>query len=116
MKLTSFRAEIIQHNTDHPELANCIYPHCPNKIYPLWDNKVLCEEHNLLVTFWFYEKEGCYYCPEAWDAFTGKKEPKPEGSDENMDMYRKRYCDWIASLTPDNYLAILKHQIGDEEG
>jgi hypothetical protein len=115
MKLDEFRAEVAQHNLDHPELPNCIYPNCPNKIYPLWDNKVLCEEHNLLVEFWFYEEDGYSYCPDIWDFDTGKKLPKPEGSDENMATYRKRYCDWIASLSPETYLAILKHQIGDDE-
>jgi hypothetical protein len=114
MKLQAFRDEITQHNADHPELGTCIYPNCPNKIYPLWDNKVLCKEHNLMVTFWFYEKGGYSYCPDNWDLHTGKKMPKPEGSDENMSAYRKRYCAWIAALSPEDYLAILKYQIGDE--
>lgn len=114
MKLNEFREEIVIHNAEHPELKVCIYPNCPNHIYPLWDNDVLCQEHNLLVTYWFYEKEGYQYCPDTWDAMSGKKLRKPRGSDENMVAYRKRYCDWIASLTPDKYIKILKIQIGDE--
>jgi hypothetical protein len=114
MNIDDFRTEIKQHNADHPDFKPCIYPNCPNKIYPLWDNQVLCEEHNLMVTFWVYEKDGWKYNPDTWDAFTNKKLPKPKGSDKNMTAYRKRYCDWIASLPAVEYLTILKHQIGDE--
>lgn len=114
MNLLQFRKEILQHNLDHPELKRCIYPNCPNKIYKTWDSEVLCDEHRLVVEWWFYEKDGYKYCPDVWSMDTGLKEPKPEGSDENMAVYRKRYCDWIASLSPKEYLSILKHQIGDE--
>lgn len=115
MKLTDFRAEIQKHNAEHPELAPCIYPSCINKIKPLWDNQVLCAEHDLLVEFWFYEKEGFRYCPEGVDMDTGQPIPHTEGMDVDMAAYRKRYCDWIAALSPEAYLGILKHQIGDDE-
>ena len=114
MKLIDFRNEIAAHDVAHPELAMCIFPGCPHKIYPLWDSDVLCEEHWSMVEWWFYEKEGFRYCPDAWSMETGKKEPKPEGSDADMTAYRKRYCDWMAGLSHDAYLHILKHQIGDD--
>jgi len=97
------------------KLGNCIYPNCKNKIKPTWDNNVLCEEHMLMFDWWFYEENGWKFCPESWDAFTGIKQPKPEGSDNNMTAYRKRYCDWIQSLPKAKYIEILKYQRGDEE-
>jgi len=115
MKLEEFREDIQKHNKDSPSLRNCIYHNCPNKIKPAWDNNVLCEEHSLLVMWWFYEKDGYKYCPENWDAFTGEKLKKPKGSDKDMTAYRKRYCDWIAALSESDYIGILKHQIGDDE-
>lgn len=114
MKLAEYRTKITTYNQAHPTLPNCIYPNCPNKILPQWDNQVLCAEHNLLVEFWFYEKDGYQYCPDIWSIDMGKKIPKPEGSDTNMTAYRKRYCDWIAALSPAEYESILKSQIGDE--
>ena len=114
-KLEEFRESIKKHNAEHPELKNCIYPNCPNKIQPAWDNDVLCFEHMMIFDFWFYEKEGYKFCPDVWDCDTGKKLPKPEGSDENMTAYRKRYCDWIQSLSESEYIGILKWSIGDEE-
>jgi len=114
MKLQTFRAEITQHNKDHPELKGCIYSNCPNKIDPAPDNQVLCEEHNLVMLHWFYELDGWKYGPESYDAFTGKKLPRRLGSDLTMVDYRKRYCNWIASLSPIEYLAILKNAIGDD--
>lgn len=114
-KLEEFREEIQKHNKDHPELKGCIYPNCSNKIYPTWDNDVLCFEHMMLFEWWFYEEDGWKYCPETWDAFTGEKLRKPKGSDKDMIAYRKRYCDWIASLSESDYIGILKHQIGDDE-
>jgi hypothetical protein len=114
MKLTELRAEIGQHNTDHPKLPMCIYPQCSNKIDPAWDNDVLCREHELLFLYWFYEEDGAEYCPDTWDFPSGKKLPKPRGSDKDMATYRKRYCDWIMKLTPEQYENILKLQIGDE--
>jgi hypothetical protein len=114
MKLTELRAEIMQHNIDHPDLRFCIYPQCPNKINPAWDNEVLCEEHQLMMLYWFYEEDGAKYCPDTWDFPSGKKLPKPRGSDVDMTAYRKRYCDWIMALSPEQYLSILKRQIGDE--
>jgi hypothetical protein len=114
MKLNDFRDEIMLHNAEHPDLKQCIYYGCQNRIDPAWDNDVLCQEHNLLFTWWFYELDGHQYCPEIWDFNSGKKLPKPLGSDENMTAYRKRYCDWIASLDPAEYERILKHQIGDD--
>ncbi len=115
MKLEELRARIKVHDKDHPEYRQCIYSGCIHKIDPTWDNKVLCEEHDLMFRFWFYEEDGAKYCPDIWEFETGKKLPKPEGSDPDMKAYRKRYCDWIASLSPEKYLSILKHQIGDEK-
>ena len=115
MNLQTFRFEIEQHNKDHPELKGCIYPNCPNKIKPAWDNDVLCHEHELIMLHWFYERGGCEYCPDNWSLESGKKMPKTKGMDRNMHEYRKRYCDWIASLSPIEYESILKNQIGDEE-
>jgi aminoglycoside/choline kinase family phosphotransferase len=115
LRLEEFRESIKKHNEEHPELKNCIYPNCINKIRPTWDNDVLCEEHQLLMDWWFYEKDGYSFCPETWDAFTNVKLPKPKGSDANMTAYRKRYCDWIKSLSESDYIGILKHQIGDDE-
>lgn len=112
MNLTDLRSEIAQNNKDHPELPFCIYPNCPNKIKPAWDNQVLCHEHYLLVEFWFYEKDGWVKNPDTWDFPSGKKLPKPAGSDANMTTYRKRYCDWIASLSNAEYEKILLMQIG----
>ena len=114
MKIDEFRKDIEKHDKDHPELPNCIYYNCVHKIKPAWDNQVLCEEHSLLFLFWFYEEGGYAFCPDTWDMDTGKKLPKRDGSDDDMTAYRKRYCDWIASLTNENYESILKHQIGDE--
>ena len=114
MNVTEFRAKIIQYNNENPSLSQCICPNCLNKIYITWDNTVLCHEHQLLMEYWFYEKSGYRYCPDIWD-MNGKKLPKPKGSDKNMELYRQRYCDWIASLSQNKYIKILKHQIGDHE-
>lgn len=115
MKLTDFRKEIEQHNMANSKLPNCIQYNCKNKIKPAWDNEVLCEEHQLMMLYWFYEEDGVKYCPDTWDFPSGKKLPKPKGSDRDMTAYRKRYCDWIAALSPEQYLVILKQQIGDED-
>jgi hypothetical protein len=114
MLLADFRKEIVQHNIDHPDLKNCIYPNCPNKIKPAWDNEVMCFEHQLVMEYWFYEEDGALFCPDIWDFPSGKKLPRPRCSDPDMTAYRKRYCDWIAALSPQQYLDILKIQIGDE--
>jgi hypothetical protein len=114
MQLEELRAEIQQHNTDHPDLPACIIPNCPNKVKPAWDNKVLCYEHKLVVDHWVVEKSGFQFDPEVRDFDTGKKLPRPAGSDENKATYRKRYCDWVTGLSPEIYLDILKYQIGDE--
>lgn len=111
MKIIDFRNEIVQHNLAHPELSNCIYPKCLNKINPAWDNMVLCLEHQMLMEYWFYEEDGAKYCPDVRDFPSGKKLPKTKGSDKDMSAYRKRYCDWIGSLSTEEYMNILLHQI-----
>jgi len=114
MNIDELRKGIIQNNLKNPDVPKCIFPHCPNAIDKSWDNDVLCREHRLLFLYWFYEENGWIYCPETYDIFTGKKEPKSEGSDVDMNAYRKRYCDWIASLSSEQYLLNLKRQIGDD--
>jgi hypothetical protein len=113
MKLEKFRKEIEEHDKTHPELKNCIYYGCVHKIKPAWDNQVLCEEHSLMMLHWFYELDGSSYHPEIFDFDSGKPIPKRKGTDENMTAYRKRYCDWIASLSEQEYIDLLKYQIGD---
>lgn len=115
MKLNELKNKIEQNDKAHPELPNCIYYNCRHKIKPAWDNEVLCQEHELMMLHWFYELDGFSYHPEIFDLNTRKPIPKRKGTDENMAAYRKRYCDWIASLTESEYIQILKHQIGDEE-
>jgi hypothetical protein len=86
----------------------CIVQGCQKIIDEAWDNNVLCVEHRLLFLYWFYEKDGAKYCPETFDFPSGKKLPKPKGSDENMPAYRKRYCDWILALSVEEKERILK--------
>jgi hypothetical protein len=106
--LVIFRQEVSQNNTDHPTAKPCIAYDCQNKIETdQWDNQVLCEEHDLLIRYWGYELGGFNYNPEIFDFPTGKKLPKPKGSDANMTAYRKRYCDWIAGLSKEEYRRIL---------
>ena len=115
MKIADFRKEIEAHNVAHPEIPKCIAYNCVNKIDPAWDNQVLCKEHEMVMLYWFYEENGVSYCPDVWSFPDGKKLRKLKGSDATMIAYRKRYCDWIAALTPQQYIDILKIQIGDEE-
>ena len=110
--LAQFRAGIVQHNTDHPEAKQCIVYNCQNRIETgSWDNQVLCEEHNLMFLHWFYECDGAKYCPEVFSYPLGERLRKPRGSDKDMNAYRKRYCDWIASLSSEEYRSILLNQI-----
>lgn len=114
MKLSDYRKENLEYDKTNPTHPQCIYPNCNHRVNIAWDNKVLCHEHEMIMLHWFYELDGWHYCPDQWDFETGTKLPKPEGSDDNMKAYRKRYCDWIASLTKEEYERILKFQIGDK--
>jgi hypothetical protein len=105
--ISIFRQEVEANNNMNSYGCNCIVYGCKNKVMTdQWDNKVLCCEHHLILTYWFYELDGAKYNPDIYDE-SGKKLPKPDGSDPTHNDYRKRYCDWILSLSKDEYRRIL---------
>jgi hypothetical protein len=81
-----------------PDRVKCVYPECKDVVdqTELGDD-TLCCYHRMLIDFWFYEKDGWKYAPDARDMQTGEIVRQPE-ADPDKATYRARWYKWANDL------------------